>query len=166
MKMKSPLDWAFAQRTGDPTANLILIIMSRRGNTTKQCFMSQERLVNESDCSLSTVGRKIRKLQNLGLIERVRGNGSRRSNTYRLCITSDSINHIDQFDRSNCNRKLSQVDRQNPKESTLESVSSSRPVVENLCKPVANSSDVARKRKSKPVAVGKVISSLIERFSM
>lgn len=91
-----PLDAALDIQVGDARTKLVLIIMARRGNRSGFCYMSQKSIAYEANCSITSVARAIKALIGRGLLEEhTRARGSRKTKTYRLCITPDQDSQYD-----------------------------------------------------------------------
>lgn len=83
---RGALQWAVLQRTGDASANHLLIVMGWRGNRTFECYMSVATMARETGLSIRTVRRKIPYLIMCGCITEIGhpdGN-RRRTKLYRL----------------------------------------------------------------------------------
>lgn len=94
------MSWALAQEIEDPTTKLLLIAIANFADENGKCWPSQKRLSRiVGNCSVDTIQRHCRKLENLGIIARHhRGNdgGGRSSDMYELNIgdISRSLRHI------------------------------------------------------------------------
>lgn len=120
------LDWAFAQSGLDLAEKVVLLCLSKLGFATGRAFASQATIAKMAGCSVSTVGRALRKLTQRGLIfELVADRAERATKTYGFAFRTPKA-PIKQNDRvGNVIRPatLCQIDRQNPE---LESKSESR----------------------------------------
>ncbi len=83
--------WAVEQTVGDATAKLLLITIAEAASIEEaECWPSIATLCRRVEASETTVKRKVRQLEELGLLtvtQRSRGNGSSTSNLYRLNMT-------------------------------------------------------------------------------
>lgn len=91
-------DWAWDQKTGDISAKAVLVALAkccdRLGRGTWECWVAQETLAEMIDASLSSVGRALRRLEGLGLVERHRRfgpDGHRTTDLHVLNHTSDRL---------------------------------------------------------------------------
>jgi hypothetical protein len=82
--------WAVEQTTGSPGAKLMLLTLANYADETGCCWPSQETLARDTEQSLDSVQRYLRKLEKLKLIRKVArpmGSGRWSSRTYFLPIT-------------------------------------------------------------------------------
>lgn len=90
------LDRALDIHVGSVRTKMVLVVMARRGNKSGICFMSQKSIAYEANCSVKSVERAIKELVGRGLIfERKNARRSRRTKTYRLCISGEDNSHSD-----------------------------------------------------------------------
>lgn len=86
------LHWAWKQKTGSPSALVILVRLADFANQDAEAYPSIDLLAEHTEQSPQTVRRRLRELEELGLIERLpqfRNNGSRSVDLYRLCMDDD-----------------------------------------------------------------------------
>jgi hypothetical protein len=86
--------WAIEQTTGSPGAKLMLLTLANYADDTGCCWPSQETLARDTEQSLDSVQRYLRKLEKLKLIRKVArsmGPGRWASRTYFLAITVAKI---------------------------------------------------------------------------
>ncbi len=158
------LDWALDQSTGSLSANLMLIIMARRGNASGLCWMSQSRIALEAGCGLSTVQRAISHLLANGYIEDVSKNyPARITKTYNF--RSDRINSGQSDGVSYSNRRLPtvQIDAQNPYKSQIKPASTKCRPVDNMFKREAEQDDSINGRRKRATQIGDLISGSVNR---
>src|SRR5437016_5469423 len=82
--------WAVEQTTGSPGAKLMLLTLANYADDTGCCWPSQETLARDTEQSLDSVQRYLKKLEKLNLIRKVTrpmGPGRWSSRTYFLPIT-------------------------------------------------------------------------------
>lgn len=83
------LSWAWQQPVKDPASKLILLKLADQANDEGESWPSRRTLANHCGVSVETVKRRIAKLTDEGYLsseERVRDDGGRTSNRYRLLI--------------------------------------------------------------------------------
>lgn len=97
------LDWAFDQRPGSSSAHFLLTVIARRANKPPHlCYMSHPRMGEETNQSLSTVGRGIgilkrgRYLEEVPSAPKLRRLGIR---TYRVLVDRVETGHSDATDK-------------------------------------------------------------------
>lgn len=105
------LDRAFDDRGVGARNHHVLLIMSRKANTTGLCFMSIDRISGETGRSSSTVSRAISELEDLGRLVEVEGKKGRATRTFRV-IPGGKTGLSDASDRA---ISTGQIDPQNPK---------------------------------------------------
>ncbi len=110
-------NWAIQQRGLDPAAKLVLWHLSDRHNSdTGRCDPSQDRLAYDAELSRSSINRKLRCLEEAGLIKRVQRLDPKtkkvRSTSYLLAMDNDfSAPHSDtRNDPANQAKPVSQSD--------------------------------------------------------
>lgn len=82
--------WALKQRTGSPGCKLMLLTLANYADDTGCCWPSQETLSHDTEQSLDSVQRYLKKLEKLGLIRKIirpQGPGRWASRTYFLNLT-------------------------------------------------------------------------------
>jgi hypothetical protein len=83
------VSWALRQKVGDATAKLVLIALADFADENDQCWPSQKLLAERAECSIDTVQRKIKIIENLvSVIPSISSNGGRASNVYQLHVSS------------------------------------------------------------------------------
>jgi helix-turn-helix protein len=83
-------DWALEQRIGDRTLKLILVALARYANDKGTCFPPQKTLAAIVECSLDTVQRGLKKLEDMGALTRERRHGksgNRSTDLYTLSLS-------------------------------------------------------------------------------
>jgi predicted transcriptional regulator len=73
--------WVSKQRLGHASAKLVLLILAGYADDAGYCACSMEELAQGTDLAPLTVQRKLRWLENAGLIRRHRGETARRKNS-------------------------------------------------------------------------------------
>lgn len=81
------IGWAWEQKIRDPWAHKLLLKLADQANDDGICWPSRRTLADDLCCNPSLVPKKVRALEEAGLLHRVkrlRKNGSQTSNTYQL----------------------------------------------------------------------------------
>lgn len=81
--------WAAKQKAGSPAAKLLLLVLGNYADATGCCWPSQELLAADTEQSVDTVQRQLRKLQAAGLVRKVarpQGRGRWSGCTYFLSM--------------------------------------------------------------------------------
>ncbi|GAA0347716.1 helix-turn-helix domain-containing protein [Actinoallomurus spadix] len=89
------VEWAHAQKVGDAAAKLTLIVLAREVDKDWTCYVGQAFLAEETEQSLSSVGRALKRLQTGRFITRTPRydeNGHRTSDLYKLCPAELPVN--------------------------------------------------------------------------
>lgn len=68
-------NWALEQKTGDVGRKVLLLLLANLADENHSCFPGQERLARESEQSLSTVKRQLKRLEEDGYIRREHRDG-------------------------------------------------------------------------------------------
>lgn len=85
-------DWASRQRTGDPTAKLLLLVLAEHANSHGVCWPGQRRLADLMEVSERTVRRTLSQLTELGLVfvrRRVVGRTATQNEHLLACCVPD-----------------------------------------------------------------------------
>lgn len=152
------LDWALDQLTGSISANLVLIKMARKGNTSGMCWMLQSRIASEVGCGLSTIQRAISHLLENGYILDISKSYPHRiTRTYLLCVDRVPAGQNEVLDNSNPLISAIQIDTQNPNESKYESRPRKQPSVDNLCRDEEAAGSEAFVRRKTCTPIGQLI---------
>lgn len=91
-------NWAVRQKAGSPAAKVVLLLLADRADDQHSCWPSQNRLADDSEQSVPTVRRHLRKLESIGLIrtERRTVPGQKRAtNRYVLAVSETSTAQCD-----------------------------------------------------------------------
>ncbi len=148
MKKVYPLNWALDQELNSSSAKLVLVVMARRGNFSRVCFMSQGQIAKEACCSISTVGRHIRELKKLGFIREITvPNRMRCTRHYQFCLVGSDYGQNTIDHKSNCPASAGQNDRQNSYEVKTKTESTEKQAVYNECINVETPIERAPKRR-------------------
>lgn len=70
-------NWAMEQRNMKPATKLVLMCLAKRHNPVHGCFPSHQRIASDAEISERSVRNHLARLEELGLIRRIRGNGGR-----------------------------------------------------------------------------------------
>lgn len=115
-------NWAISQRGLEPATKVLLWHLADRHNKdTGRCDPSQDRLADDCEMSRATVNRHLKKLEDVGLIQRVQRTNPttkrQESTFYLLAMDHDlSVSHIDTRPLSsrvsNEGRAVSQMERE------------------------------------------------------
>lgn len=94
------LSWAVRQDTGNPTAKLILLMLSNYADQDNKCYPSQEHIARVCHCSRRCVITHIQKLEKQGFIKiKKSSNGMKSWNQYIVqCADSSHNTNIKRFD--------------------------------------------------------------------
>lgn len=113
--------WAQKQRTGSPSAKVVLLVLANYANEDGICWPSQKTLAAATEQSEDSVQRRLRELEKLGLVKkqkRRRPHGKWPFTHYELQIGADESSHA-----ANCgspsessNSSLPQTDQAVPQE--------------------------------------------------
>ncbi|WP_158008146.1 helix-turn-helix domain-containing protein [Methyloceanibacter superfactus] len=84
------LAWARGVKTGSTSAKCVLFVLANYADPTGKCWPSQDLIAREAEQSTDTVQRRLRDLEEAGLIERCRrcrggGRGRGRTADYYSC---------------------------------------------------------------------------------
>jgi hypothetical protein len=83
--------WAVRQKTGSAGCKLLLLTLANYADDTGCCWPGQDTLKNDTEQSLDTIQRQLKKLETLGLVRKVprpMGPGRWSSRTYFLNMTA------------------------------------------------------------------------------
>jgi predicted DNA-binding transcriptional regulator AlpA len=86
--------WARRRKTGSASAKCVLLLLAEHANEDGECWPSQRKLAEDSEQSVDTVQRRLRTLEEKGLIkkiERLRSGGRWVPLRYRLMVTDPPI---------------------------------------------------------------------------
>jgi hypothetical protein len=109
--------WALKQRTGSPSAKVVILVLANYANEFGICWPSQKTLAFGTEQSEDSVQRRLRDLEKLGLIrkrKRKRKDGMWPITEYELLMAEDQINQA-----ANCGTadpSLPQTDQAGPQE--------------------------------------------------
>ena len=80
------VSWAKAQRTGSPSAKVTLLVLAEYTNADGECWPSRETIAEDTEQSVDTVDRRLRELEEIGLITKLKRRVGQRQGTsiYRL----------------------------------------------------------------------------------
>ena len=82
--------WAVKQKTGSAGCKLLLLTLANYSDDTGCCWPGQDALKNDTEQSLDTIQRQLKRLEGLGLIRKIvrpMGPGRWSSRTYFLNLT-------------------------------------------------------------------------------
>ena len=83
------VSWAIKQKTGSPTAKVLLICLANYADEDGLCWPSQATIANETELSERAAREWLKTLEENGFIERTRrhrADGTRASDLIRLCL--------------------------------------------------------------------------------
>lgn len=106
------VEWAFDQKVDDSAAKLTLLAIARHADSDGKCWPSVKRISDITGLSASTIKRKLKVLEALGLVKHQRrkgDNGRNSSNIYTVgyrAMVTHTIGHSDPL-ISNRNQSLS-----------------------------------------------------------
>jgi Helix-turn-helix domain len=86
--------WAVRQKTGSAGCKLLLLTLANYADDTGCCWPGQDTLKNDTEQSLDTIQRQLKKLETLGLVRKVprpMGPGRWSSRTYFLNMTAGEM---------------------------------------------------------------------------
>lgn len=89
------MTWARAQRTGSPGSKAVLMVLADYADERGTCWPAQETIAWETEMSTSTVYRRLRDLEALGLVTTERSkrpDGTWWPNRYRLALAHPPVN--------------------------------------------------------------------------
>jgi hypothetical protein len=89
--------WAERQITGSPARKVLLMVLANYADQNGVCWPSQETLARGTEQSVDTVQRQLKKLQNLGVIERERmpkRRGQWQGYRYKLSLRSEHATNL------------------------------------------------------------------------
>jgi len=87
--------WALAQTTGSPSGKAVLLCLANYADADGCCYPSQKRIAKETEQSIDSVQRRIKTLEDLGLVvreRRIKKRGGWSCDHYFLRIAKKTIN--------------------------------------------------------------------------
>lgn len=65
------ISWALSVKTGDPSAKVVLVALANYADDRGRCWPAQSTIAEQTEQSVDTVQRRIKDLENLGLLQRM-----------------------------------------------------------------------------------------------